>query len=53
MSSHFSKNLQGHFFLKFSLEYAFGSSNKKPKLPVILVIILLFGFGPQGPMALI
>ena len=51
MSSHFSRHLQGHFFfLKLSLEYAFRSSNKKVKLLVILVIILLFGFGPQGPM---
>ena len=46
-------HLQGHFFFcKLSLEYAFGSSNTRLKLLVILVIILLFGFGPQGPMGL-
>ena len=53
LPSHFSRHLQGHFFCrKLSLKYAFGSSNTKLKLLVILVIILLFGFGPQGPMGL-
>ena len=38
-------HLQGHFFLlKLSLEYAFGGSNTKLKLLILLVIILLFGF---------
>ena len=51
--SHSSNHLQGHFFfLKFSLEYAFDSSNTMLKVLVILFIILLFGFGPQGPMGL-
>ena len=53
LPSHFSNYLQGHFFCrKLSLEYAFGSSNTKLKLLVILVTILLFGFGPQDPMGL-
>ena len=53
LSSHFSRHLQGHFFFrKLSLKYAFGSSNTKLKLLVILVIILLFGCGPQGPIGL-
>ena len=53
LSSHFIRHLQEHFFFrKLSWEYAFGSSNTKLKLLVILVIILLFGFGPQGPMGL-
>ena len=51
LPSHFSRHLQGHFcFRKLSMEYAFGSSNTKLKPLVILVIILLFGFGPQGPV---
>ena len=33
------------------MEYAFGSSNTKLKLLVILVI-LLFGLGPQSPVGL-
>ena len=50
LSSHFIRHLQGHFFFrKFSFQYAFGSCNTKLKL---FVIILLFGFGPQGPMGL-
>ena len=53
LPSHFSGHLQGIFFFrKLSLEYAFGSSNTKLKLLVILVIILLFGFEPQDPMGL-
>ena len=45
LPSHFSMHLQGHFFLlKLSLEYAFGGSNTKLKLLILLVIILLFGF---------
>ena len=52
LSSHFSRHLQGHFFFRnLSLEYAFGSSNTKLKLLVILVI-LLFGLGPQSPIGL-
>ena len=48
LPSHFSRHLPGYFFFcKLCLEYAF---NTKLKLLVILVIILLFGFGPQGPM---
>ena len=48
MPSHFTRHLQGHiFFRKLPLEYAFGSSNTKLKLLIILVIILLFCFGPQ------
>ena len=39
-------------FRKLSLEHAFGSSNTKLKLLVILVIILLIDFGPQIPMGL-
>ena len=51
LPSPFSRHLQGHFFFrKLSMEYAFGSSNTKLKPLVILVIILLFGFGPQGPV---
>ena len=51
MPTHFNRYLQVYFFSRnLSLEYAFGSSNRKFKLLVILVIILLFGFGPQGPM---
>ena len=34
------------------MEYAFGSSNTMLKQLVILFIILLFGFGSQGPMRL-
>ena len=51
LPSHFIRHLQEHFFFrKLSWEYAFGSSSTKFKLLVILVIISLFGFGPQGPM---
>ena len=50
--SHFNRYLQVHFFSRnLSLEYAFGSSNTKLKLLVILVI-LLFGLGPQSPIGL-
>ena len=50
---HFSSHLQRHFFFcKFCLKYTLGSSNTKLKLLVILVIILLFGCGPQGPIGL-
>ena len=42
LPSHFTRHLQGHFFFrKLSLKYAFGSSNTKLKLLVILV-----GFPP-------
>ena len=43
---------QAKLVLKFPLKYAFDSSNTKLKWLVILVIILIFGFGPQGPMRL-
>ena len=53
LPSHFIRHFQGHiFFRKWSLEYAFGSSNTKLKILVIHVIISLFGVGPQGPMGL-
>ena len=53
LPSHFSRHLQGHFFFrKLSFEYAFGSFNTKLELLVILVIILVFGFGPPGTMKL-
>ena len=39
LPSHFSGHLQGIFFFrKLSLEYAFGSSNTKLKLLIVLVI---------------
>ena len=53
LPSHFSRHLQLHFFFReLSLEYAFSSSHTKLKLLVILVIILLFGFEPLGPIGL-
>ena len=53
LPSHFIRHLQGHFFFrKLSLKYAFGSSDTKLKLLVILVTILSFGFGLQGLMGL-
>ena len=53
LHSHFSRHFQAYFFFrKLSLEYAFGSSKTKLELLVRLVLILLFGFGPQDPTGL-
>ena len=51
LPSHFSRHLQGHFFFrKLSLKHALVILTQSSSYWLYLLLFLLFGFGPQGPM---